>query len=151
MYKGRVRVSEELVVIQPRAVKHVWNEVTKVRILFLDDMPERIPLIRNYEEVVYVRNGEEFKQWLKTNDMPDVISFDNSLADAHYHGYHSDLPTGEDCVKWAIENGYIPKIAVIHSWDEGPPARMEALLKEAGCNDVRRKKFNPNTPLTWRD
>jgi hypothetical protein len=55
-----------------------------MKILFLDDMHERIPKLRNGEEVEYVRNDSEFVGWLTRHGTPDCISFDHDLSDEHY-------------------------------------------------------------------
>lgn len=93
-----------------------------MRRLFLDDV--RIPTdcvsytynkIYN-EEWDIVRTYDEFVDYIKTNGVPDEISFDHDLADEHYDPsmYESTErygekyktfkeKTGYDCAKWLSE------------------------------------------------
>lgn len=88
--------------------------------LFLDD-------IRRPEDVTWValpkctwvvaRNYTEFVGVVTENGIPNFITFDHDLADAHYVNMPSAEKTGYDCAKWLVDycmdNGKkIPEFAV---------------------------------------
>jgi hypothetical protein len=109
-------------------------------ILFLDNMPERIPILLEGYMIHYARNGEEFKAWLLANGTPDVIRFDHDLAEEHYVELSKDgiLPestemTGEDCARWAIENNFISNHVHVHSWNHGGAKRIARLFFQTGA------------------
>jgi hypothetical protein len=69
------------------------------------------PISRNDLEVVWVKNYDQFKDWIMDNGLPDAICFDHDLADEHYDiGRPSNFmefdysltteKTGMDCAKW---------------------------------------------------
>lgn len=96
-------------------------------LLFLDDI--RVPLdcctymmnrdFYQNNEFVIVRDYNEFTNYIETNGLPDIISFDHDLADSHYtpeylwHDYEKSKAwqdaqvhtekTGYDCAKWLID------------------------------------------------
>jgi len=129
-------------------------------ILFLDDMPERVPMIRRKEEVAYARDANEFVEWLKLNGVPDCISFDHDLSEEHYGptgGYmNPNRPaTGTDCARWAVENGFIPKTVIVHSWNKEGAMRIANCFMKDGkliypCEDLIVRPFNPKLPHMWR-
>lgn len=102
--------------------------------LFLDDI--RNPPDQSW---VVVRSYNEFVAYIEEHGMPEVISFDHDLADAHYVHPNSDssdpIPyssydekTGYDCAKWLITNnlhGY-PKRVIVHSFN---PVGAENILQ----------------------
>lgn len=125
--------------------------------LFLDDI--RVPIdcasymhrrgvdCRIYhEEWIIVRSCDEFIKHITENGLPDFISFDHDLADAHY--VNSDLEieswlmpedqriyekTGMDCAKWLVEyclnnNKELPEFAV-HSANPAGTENINGLLK----------------------
>lgn len=60
-----------------------------------------------------VKNYVEFCEWIKTNGLPDIVSFDHDLADIHYEIDFDDWndatadqlgveETGLDCAKWMV-------------------------------------------------
>lgn len=60
-----------------------------------------------------VKNYVEFCEWIKTNGLPDIVSFDHDLADIHYEIDFNDWndatadqlgveETGLDCAKWMV-------------------------------------------------
>lgn len=68
------------------------------------------------EDVIWVKNFNEFEQWIIHNGLPDKISFDHDLADEHYapveryDDYNTwaiesnfQEKTGMDCAKWLID------------------------------------------------
>jgi hypothetical protein len=97
---------------------------TKKYNLFLDDV--RVPSMCSYvgkDSAVYfdleweiVRNYDQFVNYITENGLPEVVSFDHDLAEAHYHEsmykggkvYMKYLETvsektGMDCAKWMVE------------------------------------------------
>ncbi len=69
-------------------------------------------------EIHWVKNYQEFVDWITENDLPDGICFDHDLAeehyrlsmynpDGHYSGYYTDgtflEKTGYDCAKWLVD------------------------------------------------
>jgi hypothetical protein len=96
-------------------------------LLFLDDI--RVPLdcctymmnrdFYQNNEFVIVRDYNQFTNYIETNGLPDIISFDHDLADSHYTPeylwddyekskawqdaqVHTEK-TGYDCAKWLID------------------------------------------------
>lgn len=82
--------------------------------LYLDDI--RIPSIvpKGCDQWIIVRSYEDFVNHIKENGIPDFISFDHDLADAHYQLSFSawknspEVPnlkekTGYECAKWLVE------------------------------------------------
>lgn len=63
------------------------------------------------EEWKVVRNYEQFKEYVENNELPEIISFDNDLADEHYApetweeggDYKYKEKTGYECLKWFLE------------------------------------------------
>ena len=65
-------------------------------------------------QVVWVKDYEEFVQWITDNGLPDGLNFDHDIADSHY-GVHLENwrkytsaelgvdPTGMDAANWLIE------------------------------------------------
>ena len=90
--------------------------------LFLDDY--RLPPDSTW---VLVTNYDEFVNYINTNGIPDVISFDHDIHDEHYTIYEEpyipkEIPyssfsqkTGLDCARWLIEQKKLPKVAIVHS------------------------------------
>jgi hypothetical protein len=91
-----------------------------------------IPPTIYFEEWDIVRTYNEFVDYIKTNGIPEVISFDHDLADEHYDPsmYESTKSyseksnffkekTGYDCVKWmgeyCIENSIPIPTCYVHS------------------------------------
>jgi hypothetical protein len=106
--------------------------------LFLDDVRNPKDCVSYMRNKVYnedwdiVRTYDEFVDYIKTNGVPDEISFDNDLADEHYHPSMFDSPesygekynsfkekTGYDCAKWlcnyCFENGLPLPTYLVHS------------------------------------
>ena len=96
-------------------------------LLFLDDI--RVPLdcctymmnrdFYQNNKFVIVRDYNEFTNYIETNGLPDIISFDHDLADGHYTPeylwddyekskawqdaqVHTEK-TGYECAKWLID------------------------------------------------
>jgi hypothetical protein len=120
--------------------------------LFLDDV--RVPMKCSYmKNPVYfdldweiVRSYNEFVEFIKTNGIPDLISFDHDLAEAHYSEkmysgtkvYMQYLETvseksGSDCVKWLVEfcmdtNQKFPEY-LLHTMNPAGKENMESYIQ----------------------
>ena len=93
--------------------------------LFLDDMrepKEAFPHTRYQtyldDEWIVVRSYKEFTDWILSNGLPDIVSFDHDLKPEHYTpeefwtDYHASEAwqsanvtqgeTGADCAKWLV-------------------------------------------------
>lgn len=121
------------------------------RILFIDDSPERVQLLRDGEEIFYVRSSDEAAAWLQINGTPEIISFDHDLSLLHYGdggGYGNPLrePNGHECAKWCVSKGYIPKLVVVHSWNPDGAKRIARCFEGKQCQVVVRM-FNPKLLL----
>lgn len=124
-----------------------------MRILFLDDDSNRIPLLPKSFNLHYVRSPSEFMAWLEENGTPDIISFDHDLAPEHYVvGYTSENEgNGEDCARWAIENNFIPNRVIVHSWNSQGAQRIALRFKDIGHKDIFVKAFNPRVRHDWKE
>jgi hypothetical protein len=95
-------------------------------LLWLDDMRDptdsewfKHRIIQDKCNVVWVKNYDEFTNWILDNGLPDAINFDHDLAEEHYTPmeYWDDYnkskayqeaqeyteKTGYDCAKWLID------------------------------------------------
>lgn len=117
---------------------------TNDKILWLDDL--RNPsesqwkqlLPEGDREVIWVKNYDEFVNWIETNGLPYFISFDHDLADYHYTpkeywtnnaGYYESLKfqeenktkfkekTGYDCAKWLVNYALDNKLNDLPRWN----------------------------------
>lgn len=116
-------------------------EEKEITVLFLDDDPERVPRFsRNYRDcnLVYVRTFREFRRYLGSHEVPDVISFDHDLGEPTYIN-------GETCAKWAVENGKIPKAVLVHSWNPTGAENIARQFNGLGIQVVLRA-FSATTP-----
>jgi hypothetical protein len=109
-----------------------------MRRLFLDDVRDPKDCVSYTKNKIYnqdwdvVRSYDEFVDYIKTNGVPDEISFDHDLADEHYDPdmyVSSDQyskkhetfkeKTGYDCAKWlaeyCISNGIPLSECYVHS------------------------------------
>lgn len=96
--------------------------------LFLDDM--RMPTeVVGYDNIDWhiVRSYAEFESYINNYGMPDVISFDHDLVDAHYdvdwvEVYYEKTepvpvqPTGLDCLKFLINRLIMNKPSTTSEW-----------------------------------
>lgn len=70
------------------------------KLLWLDD--SRDPMTRNWlvfspippSEVIWVKNYDQFVDWISINGLPDAICFDHDIG--------SDK-SGYDCAKWLVD------------------------------------------------
>ena len=121
-------------------------------LLYLDDVWKPVESYDRFDNIVQVRNYEEFVHYLQTHPMPDAVSLDHDLhlehypaaADWHewsethspsyflkgipYHEYKEK--TGMDCARYIIDNRLPLKHWFVHSRNEFGSRNIEALLKE---------------------
>jgi hypothetical protein len=83
--------------------------------LYLDDI--RNPSTGGWN---IVRSYQEFVQFILDHGMPDMISFDHDLGE--------DVPTGMDCAKWIVDNGYRVVNFNVHSANPVGKSNIEGLL-----------------------
>lgn len=116
--------------------------------LFLDDvrmpyivgdyiMPWKLKALYRLERWDIVRNYKEFVAFIESNGIPDVVSFDHDLADAHYdpdtwkEHFKYEEETGLDCAKWLIQyckkQGKPLPVCYCHSMN---PVGKENILRE---------------------
>jgi len=119
-----------------------------VKNLFLDDI--RVPstvntympeLGKDYfdAEWVIVRNYGEFVDYLSTNGLPNMVSFDHDLADVGYdyktytETFTYQEKTGFDCAKYlvdyCIDNDLLVPNFVVHSQNPVGNENIEGLLQ----------------------
>jgi hypothetical protein len=108
-----------------------------LRKLFLDDV--RNPPDSTWE---VVRSYNAFVDYINTNGVPDLISFDHDLSFEHYPfgevNPNTKIPyetykekTGYDCAKWLIENKHLPTHCVVHSMNPVGKENILFLLRAA--------------------
>jgi hypothetical protein len=95
------------------------------------------------EDWIIVRSYDEFVAAILEKGIPEVISFDHDLADAHYE-HQNEIPgvlpydqysekTGYHCAKWLIDYCIdnkldIPKFIFIHSLNTAGARNIESLF-----------------------
>lgn len=114
--------------------------------LFLDDfrMPQDAfnytyqPIFLK-EDWVIVRSYDEFVKYIEKHGIPETISFDHDLADAHYN-FQTDIQyddyqekTGFHCAKWLIyycmdNNKKLPPTIMIHSMNRVGAVNIKSLF-----------------------
>jgi len=118
-----------------------------MKALFLDDIrtPEtansymQLPIYTQADWVV-VRNYDEFVSWVETNGVPDLISFDHDLADAHYNQQNFEYKddeeekTGYHCAKWLIDycldhKKKVPTRIIVHSMNPIGSLNIKSLFE----------------------
>lgn len=75
--------------------------------LFLDDIrnPSWVYGLDADSQWVVVRSGQEFYDWINTNGLPEVISFDHDLGGVDEEGNEVDpatVPSGMDCAHFLV-------------------------------------------------
>lgn len=107
------------------------------RLLWLDDV--RVPTkewIKNYSpigpdvEIFWVKNYNEFINWITANHLPDGICFDHDLG---YYDDPENEKTGYDCAYWLVnycmcENIELPEYNIQSSNPVGKE-NIDSLLK----------------------
>lgn len=104
-----------------------------MKLLWLDDYRDpyindegRVPPQFNSEDIIWVRDYDEFTDWIIKNGLPDAISFDHDLAPEHYTPpeYWDDylasktyqesktyeIPNGFDCAWWLTQYCWLKKL-----------------------------------------
>lgn len=89
--------------------------------------------VGNEDNIIWVKNYQEFTDWITENGLPYKICFDHDLADEHYapeefwDDKYNDWAitqnfkekTGYECAKWlidyCIDNKLMPPLWVTHS------------------------------------
>jgi hypothetical protein len=86
--------------------------------LYLDDQRTPTVTIPGYEPWYVVRNYDQFVEWISSNGIPDLVSFDHDLAKEHIDDYFKQKlqigwqqpdyesykeKTGLDCARWLVE------------------------------------------------
>jgi hypothetical protein len=129
--------------------------------LFLDDIrnPKDAAGLAPQAAALYftdwdiVRNYQEFIDYISTNGIPDIISFDHDLADEHYQDLLSDQnwykpdaninlsydnyneKTGLDCAKWlvdfCIDGGFTLPQYIVHSANPAGRKNIQSYLDNA--------------------
>lgn len=144
-------------------------------LLWLDDLRNpflneegRVPVDRDYRQIHWVLNHEQFVAWITKYGLPQAISFDHDLADEHYtpEKYWSDYEaskryqqqqkyqekTGMDCAKWLVDycidnDCELPAIH-IHSANPVGADNIKALL--TNFNKHRNANSNSNDGMCVR-
>lgn len=102
--------------------------------LYLDDVRTPTETLPNYDPWHIVRSYDEFVEWITTNGIPDLISFDHDLAPEHMNDYYNQVAqqgyqvpsyqdftekTGVDCAQFVIDYCQKNKVklnrCVVHS------------------------------------
>jgi hypothetical protein len=126
-----------------------------MRKLFLDDIrqpKDACHLVKDYARIYFddgwdvVKNYTEFVNWIKSNGVPDIISFDHDLADVHYDIDFNDWndmtadqlgveETGLDCAKWLVDwcldNGFKLPQYLVHSANPAGRKNIQVYLDNA--------------------
>lgn len=124
--------------------------------LFLDDL--RYPKEVKWVDIglgpwEIVRSYDEFVDFILKNGVPDTISFDQDLADAHYasgepppEGWKEK--TGLDCAKWLINYCIekelpFPENITVHSMNPVGRERIKDVWRSAYTHEetIRKEKF----------
>jgi len=100
------------------------------------------------EDWVIVRDYDEFVKYIEGNKLPDLVSFDHDLADAHYdpttwtEGFKYKEKTGADCAQFLVDwcgdhKAIVPKV-LIHSMN---PVGCEVIRGILSPGDYENYKF----------
>ena len=118
------------------------------KLLFLDDIRNPQDAFTYTHQAVFieehweiVRSFEQFVDWIKTNGLPDFVSFDHDLADVHYTDYNGDKSTDEykektgyDCALWMVnycmDNGLKCPAFYCHSMNPVGSDKILGLLEQ---------------------
>jgi hypothetical protein len=115
--------------------------------LYLDDVRTPIETLPGYNPWNVVRNYNEFTDWINTNGIPDLISFDHDLADEHSNDYFNQVgtqgyqipsyeqykeKTGLDCARYVADycqNNNVPlKGCCVHSHNPVGAKNIQSLI-----------------------
>ncbi len=120
----------------------LWLDDTRNPFL---DKEQKLPEFTGIIE--WVRNYDEFRDWILSNPLPDIVSFDHDLADEHYtpEFFWNDYElskefqewkqksyvhkTGFDCAKWLVNYCKVEKskLPEIHVHSANPVGRDKIL------------------------
>jgi hypothetical protein len=111
-----------------------------MRKLFLDDV--RTPPDSTWD---VVRSFDAFVNYVSEHGVPDVVSFDHDLADAHYAALTDEAiaaatfteKTGYDAAKWLADRGDFPKRVIVHSWNPAGARRIARLFDRCEITPYR--------------
>jgi len=111
-------------------------------------IPELTYYNRNDVEFIWVKNFNEFTQYIVKNGLPDALCFDHDLGGNSYQLYHKhkgyksdkinydeyDEPTGYHCAKWLTEYCMDNKLSLTsdifcHSMNPQGRENIKAMLK----------------------
>lgn len=106
------------------------------KVLFLDDSPRRHRLFLERRDdlhcrVIGVFTAAEAIERLQSETF-DEVHLDRDLSDAHMASQRaSDVGTGEDVVKWIVENRerLLTTDFIVHSWSYRAPHMVRALRR----------------------
>ncbi len=111
-----------------------------MKILFLDDMPERTDAFTDW---CLEKGGEVFSGLRTVNTAQkaikvlveegkfDLIFLDHDLGEEHYKGSH-DSTCGCVVMKWIVEHGpWNQVVVVVHSYNSSAAQRMVSMLLDA--------------------
>lgn len=103
------------------------------------------------DQVVWVKDYNEFVEWITQNDLPAFMSLDHDLSPDHYVPKEywgnkqaedkwiaeqaSKEKTGMDCVKWLVDYCNLNRkrlpLTVVHSFNTSGRENMRAYLSNA--------------------
>ena len=97
------------------------------------------PFLNQPHEITWVKNYEEFNDYIEFYGLPDAVSFDYDLADEHYSPLVNTKDykekTGLDCVKLMVGYCKILKkklpICIFHTANPVGKVNMETYIENA--------------------
>jgi hypothetical protein len=127
------------------------SNLPTLNILWLDDIREPYSYFsvkrqsgawaRNYEyyttnifnnynpNFIWVKNLDEFKKYIATNGMPDMVSLDHDIRPKNYYGQHEN---GADVAQWLVNycqtNNLKLPLSVAHSANRDGAQRINDIL-----------------------
>lgn len=124
-----------------------------MKILFLDDMPERHVKAKSVligHELMHAMNCDEAKEMMLKHKF-DVVSLDHDLAEEHYQpwGGYGEAPasrltkSGTEVAQWMateLPSSHRPPLVLLHTLNHSGAERMQAILQDAQYT-VKKKPF----------
>ena len=121
--------------------------IDKKYYLFLDDVrhPNQVTWVKIPQKpYVLVRNYQDFVELVTLKGVPEFVTYDHDLSDAHYgHGLRGDdIPydqyaerTGYDCAKWLVDYCAEKKKKfppyIVHSMNPAGKERIAGYIENA--------------------